>query len=186
MKLFWKIVKESLKVLIITSLISSIGGIGLESVNEQLVALLPILILLPALNNMIGSFGTVISARISTLLYMGKINEKGLWKSHSAGNLFVKIAVIAFVSSIYISLLASAVAIVKGFDMNALFVIKLMIVTIMITSLLIVLMFWISVTAGFYVFKKNKDPDNFLIPLTTSIADLGTMLLMSGVVIWLF
>ena len=67
MKFFWKIMKESIKILILASLISSLGGIGLESVNVKLIALLPLLILLPAMNDMIGDFGAIISSRISTM-----------------------------------------------------------------------------------------------------------------------
>lgn len=186
MNVFWKIIKESIKVLILASLISSLGGIGLESVNAKLVALIPILILMPAMNDMIGDFGAIISSRISTMLYMGKLKEKRWWKSHVAGDLFITVAIVAIICAAYISILSGAMALLKGFSLNAVFLIKLIIVSIITTMVLIVFMFWLSATAGFYVFKKNEDPGNFLIPLTTSMADLGSMLIMTGMIRWLF
>lgn len=186
MKMFWKIFTESLKIVILTSIISSVGGVSLENINVKLVALLPFLILLPAMNDMIGNFGTILSSKLTTLLYMGKIREKGWWSSHKVGNLFLIIAVVAFLSSIYISLLACVIALLKGFELDALFVLKTLMATVMVTALLIVFMFWLTATAGFYIFKKNEDPDNFLIPITTSVADLGTMIIMSGVIYWMF
>lgn len=186
MKLLWKITKESSKILILASLISSIGGMTLEKVDVKLIALLPILILIPAMNDMIGDFGSIISSRLTTMLYMGTIKEKEWWKSHEIGNLFLVIAVVALISTIYICLLASAMALFGGFKVSAFFILKLLLVAIITTTLLIVFIFWLSATAGFYIFKKNEDPSNFLIPLTTSIADLGSMLIMSGMVLWFF
>ena len=186
MKLLLKIIRESLKVLILASLASSIGGMTLEKVNIKLVALLPFLILIPAMNDMVGDFGSIISSRLTTMLYLGKIKEKEWWKSHEIGNLFLIVAIVAMISTLYIVLLSSAIALLGGFKLSAFFVLKLLIVAIITTTLLVVFMFWLSTTAGFYIFKKNKDPSNFLIPLTTSIADLGSMLIMSGMVLWFF
>ena len=42
------------------------------------------------------------------------------------------------------------------------------------------------VFAGIYFYRKGEDPSNFLIPITTSIADFGNMLLLSLLVILFF
>jgi len=186
MKIFWKIMKESIKILILASLISSLGGIGLESVSARLVALIPLLILMPAMNDMIGDFGAIISSKISTMLYLGRLKEKRWWGSHEAGDVFLTVAVVSILSAVYISLLSGAIALFRGFDLKGVFLLKLVIVTIMTTIILIVFMFWLSATAGFYTFKKNEDPSNFLIPLTTSVADLGSMLIMTSMIMWFF
>lgn len=186
MKIFWKIARESAKALILASLISSLGGIGLENVSVKLVTLLPILILIPAMNDMIGDFGAVISSKLTTMLYMGKVKEKRWWHSHDIGNLFVTVAIVAVLSGIYISVVSSIIAALNGFDMTLFFLIKLVITTVMTTSIMIVFMFWLSATAGFYVFKKNEDPANFLIPLTTSVADLGSMFIITLIVMFFF
>ena len=186
MKFFWKIMKESIKILILASLISSLGGIGLESVNVKLIALLPLLILLPAMNDMMGDFGAIISSRISTMLYMGRLKEKRWWRDNTAGDLFITVAIVAVICALYISILSGAIALFKGFSLNAVFLIKLIMFSVITTIVLVVFMFWLSATAGFYVFKKNQDPANFLIPLTTSVADLGSMLIMTSMILWFF
>ena len=62
------IIKESLKVLLLASILSAFGGFALESVKHAFIAILPLVVLLPALNGMIGGYGTIFSSRFSTLL----------------------------------------------------------------------------------------------------------------------
>lgn len=179
MKLLWKIMKESMNIVVIASIISSLGGLGLEAINKRIVLLIPIFIIIPAMNDMIGDFGAIISSRFTTMMYMGKLKERNWWKSHVLGSLFVTVAMIAVMSALYISSLGCIISLFKGFDLNAFFVFKLIAVSIITTIILVVFMFWISATAGFYVFKRRMDPANFLIPLTTSIGDFCSMLFLT-------
>ena len=73
------IIKESFRIIIFAAILSSLGGIGLELINEKLIAILPLLIIFPALNNMIGNFGTIISANFTTLLFTNQLRAR--WKS---------------------------------------------------------------------------------------------------------
>jgi len=75
MKLERRILKESFGILILASILSSIGGIGLETVQEKIFLILPLLILLPALNGMVGNFGIIFSSRYTTLLYQKKLGK---------------------------------------------------------------------------------------------------------------
>ncbi len=186
MKIFWKIVKESMKILILASIISSLGGIGLEDIKAKLVLIVPMLILLPALNDMMGDFGTIISSRFTTMLYLGKVHEKEWWKSHAIGNLFLLVAVIALLAATYIALLSGSISLLKGYPLTASILFKTVIIALLSTAILITLMFWIAVTAGFRVYKRNEDPSNFLIPITTSVADFASMIILSGLVYMLF
>jgi len=186
MKIFWKITRESLKILIVASIISSLGGIGLEDIKAKFVVIIPLLILLPALNDMIGDFGTIISSRFTTMLYLGKIHEERWWKSPILGNLFLLVAAVAFIAALYISLLAGSISLLKGYPLTASILVKTVIIAVLSTAILITLMFWIAVTAGFKIYKRNEDPSNFLIPITTSVADFASMLILSGLVYLLF
>jgi len=179
------IVKESLKILVLASLVSSIGGLSLQSMGSKIVSILPLLILLPALNNMIGSYGTIISSKFTTDLYTGKI-KSNWWKSEYIHKLFVSIFLISIFSAVYIGLLSSGIAYIKGFPMTADLAIKILEISLVATLLLVGIIFTISITLGLHFYKKQEDPNNFLIPITTSIGDLGSMLVFFLMVGFLF
>ena len=70
----WKIIHESVGILIIASVISTLGGIGLEALQSKLTWLVPIIIVLPALNDMIGDFGAIVASRFTTMLYKKEVH----------------------------------------------------------------------------------------------------------------
>ncbi len=81
------IVKQSIKILLLASLLSTIGGIGIQALQQKFFAFIPLLILLPALADMIGDFGTVVSSRFTTALYLGKIDTQW-WLSANILHMF--------------------------------------------------------------------------------------------------
>ncbi|MCX8194258.1 MAG: magnesium transporter [Candidatus Pacearchaeota archaeon] len=180
MKLFIKIVRESIFVLIIAALLSSIGGIALKSVEASLVTIVPLIIILPALNDMIGDFGIILVSRFTTALYMHKKTKI------IAKHLFKDVLLIALISAIYIALLGTLFSPTKGFSFDIAFLLKMIILTLITTFVLVLINFFIALFAGKYVYKKKIDPDDVLIPLTTSIADLGAMIVLALLVLWLF
>ncbi len=185
MTLTFKIIKESLKILILASIISSIGGVSLQAIEKKLFLILPLLILLPGLNNMIGSFGTIMSSKFTTLLFLGKINDRW-WRSRDLISIMWTLLAVSLISAIYIGLLSNLIAYWRDFTITTELVSKVVVVSLLATLLLVTLIICISIIAGFRVYKNNEDPDNFLIPITTSIADLGSMLIFSGLVYLLF
>lgn len=180
-----KITKESLKILILASLLSSIGGFGLEMIREKLLAIIPLLILMPALNDLIGDFGAVISSKFTTMLYMGRLRKKW-WKSKKVKQLFTIIVAISLISSVYIGILASVIASFSGYPITLIFATEVVAIAMLSTTLLVIVIFLVSVVGGLYIYKKDMDPDNFLIPITTSIGDLGSMLIFSLVILYFF
>ncbi|MCL6500867.1 MAG: hypothetical protein K6T16_02435 [Candidatus Pacearchaeota archaeon] len=115
MNLFIKIVRESIVVLIVSSLLSSIGGIALKSIESNLLILVPIMIILPALNDMVGDFGIILVSRFTTALYMHKRIKL------VATHLFKDVLLVALISAIYIALLGTFLSSLKGFSFDALF-----------------------------------------------------------------
>jgi cation transporter-like permease len=171
--------KESLKILVLTSILSSIGGFSLQMIQLKLIVIVPLLILIPALNEIIGGFGTIISSKFTSLLYMGKISSSKWWRGKDIQHMFITIIPIAFISSLYIGILSSGIAYLKGFKLSLNIIFKIIQISIISTLVLVSVIFVISIVGGLYIYKKNQDPDNFLIPITTSVADLGSMLIFS-------
>ncbi|HLD89125.1 MAG TPA: magnesium transporter [Candidatus Nanoarchaeia archaeon] len=185
-KIILKIFTESIKILIIASILSAVGGLSFEFAKEKIIFFLPFLILIPALNDMIGDFGSIIASRVTTMLYLGKMNEKEWWKNNELGNLFFLIITTALVSSFYLSVFSVLIAYAKGFSFDPSLLIRIIAISLIATILLVSVIFWMTTAVGVSIYKRKEDPANFLIPISTSIADLGTMLIISGVVYWLF
>ncbi len=181
------IMKESIKILIMTAMISSIGGVSLENMREKFAVLLPLFIMIPALNDMIGDFGTIVSSKFTAMLYTGKINlKKRLLESGELRKLAKIIFSIAFLSSVYLGVVSYAFAYYRGFPFDAGILAKIVAIAVLCAMILVSVIFAVSVVAGIYIYRKKEDPNNFLVPIATSVADLTSMLLFSALVLWLF
>ena len=180
-----KIIRESIKVLIFASILSSLGGLGLESIKDKIFLILPIVVLLPALNDMIGDLGIIIISKFTTALYLKKFKRPFL-KSHFVKHIINHILPIGAMSSIYIALLALLISMFKGFQVNLLIFLKIIFISMITTLTLISFILIVAILGGFYIYHKKEDPDDVLIPITTSIADLGAMLMLAFLVSVLF
>lgn len=184
-KLTYKIIKESFRIVILTSIISTIGGIGLESIQEKLFTILPLIILVPALNNLTGSFGAVTSSRFTSMLYMTGI-KKDIWKNKEIRKMFFLTIFLSFILSIYVSLISIFSANLLNFDFDFFLATRIVALSVLTSLTLSMLIFFVVIKVGIRVYKRKQDPDNFLIPLTTAIADFGTMSMMTLFVFILF
>lgn len=179
------IVKESIKILLLASLLSSLGGIALENIKVIFISIVPLVVLLPALNDMLGDYGSIISSRFTTLLYTGKL--RGRWyKNSSLRKLFLQIVIIAMLTALISSSLALVISYFAGYGLTFEIGYKVFLIGIIDTILLVGLLFITSIFFGWYIYNKNEDPDNFLIPITTSVADFGNMMLLVLLVMLFF
>ncbi|MFH1249118.1 MAG: magnesium transporter [archaeon] len=179
------IIKESIKILLLASIISSFGGFTLEHIKEIFISITPLLILFPALNDMIGDYGTIISSRFSTMLHEGGI-KKNVFKDNEIRTLFFQVFIISIITSLLSCLISFVISYFSGYSMQWITAVKIVLLVLIDVILLISLLFVTSLAAGMYFYKKNEDPNNFLIPITTSIADFGNMLILSALVILFF
>ncbi len=179
------IIKESIRILILASVLSSVGGIALQTIQQKITTILPLLILLPALNHMIGSFGIVVSSKFTEFVYLDKIRGSA-WRSHEVHKLLATIIVIATLSAVYIGVAAYAISYMRGFAFSMWLLLKILQLSIVATAALVGIIFFISVSLGMHFCRKQEDPNNFLIPISTSIADLGSMAIYSAMIVLLF
>ena len=179
------IVKESLKILIMASIISSIGGIGMESISSRLVTIIPLLILLPALNDMVGDFGCIVSSKFTNMLYLGKVGNKW-WRSRHLHTLFLVILSTSFITSVFIGVAASVIAYWSGFSLTLDVFLKVLSIAVLSNIILVTVIFTISIIGGLGIYHKNEDPNNFLIPIATSVADLLNLAIFAALVVMFF
>lgn len=180
-----RIIKESIKILLFASIISSLGGFSLEYIKSIFISITPLIILLPTLNDMIGDYGMIISSRFSTMLHEGKAKH-GWWRIKELRILIAQLFIIAIMTATISTIIALLASKFSTFQLKTQIIYKIFLVAILDTVTLLSILFIVSITLGIYFFKKKEDPNNFLIPITTSIADFGNMVILSLLVVLLF
>lgn len=178
------VLKESLKVLLFASVLSSFGGLALEYVKPLFVSVIPLIILLPSLNGMIGNYGAVISSRFSAMLHEDCLKTRH-WKNELRTLLFQVITIAVF-TSILSAVAALVASQFSGYSVGNAVVLKVVLISVIDTFVLVSLLFLVAVFGGLYFFKKKEDPNNFLIPITTSVADFGNMVILALLVLAFF
>lgn len=180
------IIKESLKVLLLASILSAFGGFALEQIKTLFVSIIPLVVLLPALNDMIGDYGTIVSSRLSTMLHENVVQKKW-WQTPELKELFVQIAVVSMITAALSAVIAMIIPIfTSGYGLALGNAVKIFAITIIDVAVLVSLLFFTSIYAGLRIYKKKEDPNNFLIPITTSIADFGNMAVLALLVMLFF
>ncbi|MFH1294440.1 MAG: magnesium transporter, partial [Candidatus Aenigmatarchaeota archaeon] len=149
------------------------------------VAILPLVVLLPALNNMIGNYGTIISSRFSTMLHEGKI--RGSWrKNNELRLLFLQMLFVSIFTAVIVSMAAVLISGISFGFVNTALITKIVVVTVMDVALLVSILFFVAVVCGIHFYKKHEDPNNFLIPITTSLADFSNMIILAVLILFFF
>ena len=179
------IMKESIKLLIFVSLLSTVGGMFLESIKESFITILPLLIILPALNGMIGNYGSVVSSRMTTMLHKGTVLNKW-WSDPKVKKILAQIFILSIITAMLVSFASLILSAVLGFALDSIIVVKIFSICIIETAILIMIISLVSIITGIYFHKKHEDPDNFLIPITTTIADFGSILILFLLILLLF
>ena len=181
------ILKESLRIIILASIISSVGGLALEQIKALFLTMLPLVILLPALNDMVGDYGSIIASRFSTMLHKGEV-QKQWWKEQQVKVLFWQVFIIAIITAILCATIALLLSKYTRAPLlvTPVFALKILLITLFDVIILVGVLFIVTIFAGIYIFKKKEDPNNFLIPITTSIADFGNMVVLAALVLLFF
>lgn len=179
------IIKESIRILILASVISSLGGLALDRIEVLFLSIFPLVLLLPALNNMIGNYATVVSSRFSEMLYDGEVKEKW-WKTPGLKKLFFQIFIMAIIAAVLSSLIAIGITYFSPEGITMALAIKVFAIVFIDMAILTNVLFLVAVFAGLHFYKKKEDPNNFLIPITTGVADFTNMIVLSVLIVILF
>ncbi len=179
------ILKESIKILLLASLISSFGGFTLEHIKPFFVKIMPLIIMLPILNGMIGNYGIVVSSKFSTMLHEGKIRGSALL-NRELRILFIQILLVSIITVLISAVFAAIATKTLQQSLDIVIALKMFLIVLADVLSLVVILFITSVVAGIHYYRKKEDPNNFLIPITTSIADFFNMALLSLLVVLFF
>lgn len=173
MDYFKKIFKESIIIVLISSVMGLFSGTLLSS-SERVLSSFPIILLvLPSLNSLIGDISTVLVSRLTSHLYIGTLSPK-IEVSDRLKQDFYGLSITILLSLAALISLGYMLGSVIGIEIvNPLLIISILIITILI---LFGFMFVFLFMGSILIFRKGNDPNNFLIPMITSLADFLTPL----------
>ncbi len=171
------ILKQSTPVLLLCSFLGCSAGAILNSAVETLLTNPTLLTLLPLFSGESGSLISILGARLSSGLHSGLIEPSTKPEGNAVYNFGVCI-VLSIIIFPFIGILAEGSSFILktagvGFDkiMEISTISGLILVTVMAF-----LVYYISITS----YRNNLDPDNIVIPISTSITDsISSLILIS-------
>jgi mgtE-like transporter len=170
-EVFFKTIKESLLTLLFVAFIVNITGTILLSINTSLkvVRRKEIYTVYPALIDTVGDVGSVVGSTATTKLALGLLKPSFSDMRNHATQIFGAwtAAIVMFVFFSAFSLFINGMFALYAF----LSFTSLLLTTNVIAVTTIVL---ISHTVAILTFQKGLDPDNFVIPIESSLADSVT------------
>jgi mgtE-like transporter len=165
-----RILLESYPVLVLCALIGVIAGYLLHLQMEKIMALPMILMMVPPLNDLGGSVGSILGARLASALHLGTLQpkfrgEKVLYKNVMAA-LLMSLGTFSFVSTAFFVIsYTGGMAFVESIRMMMVFFIAALMLTIVVIIS--------SVVSAFVSFAKGLDPDNVVVPIVTAVGDIS-------------
>jgi mgtE-like transporter len=179
-RVFMKTLTEGGPVVMLSSLLASIGGVGLSSLRDEIERHPSVLMLYPALIDALGDIGSILGSMETTRLALGFVSSYGAALREAFADL-VSIEAAAALMHVFFGVAAFLLGRATGLSSNAGQLVATSLVTNLISFLLVSLL---SLAVATQTFKRGLDPDNFVIPLVTSVADTGaTLALMAALII---
>jgi mgtE-like transporter len=180
---FIKTLKESLLTLVLVSFIVNVAGATLGKVEELIhdeEKLQPVYVVYPALIDTIGDVGAVVGSTATTKLALGTLKAS----FSSMKNHFMEISGAWAASLImYFAYSISALLITGTLTPISLATFTLFLFTINILAASLIIL--VSYSVAILTYQKGLDPDNFEIPIESSLADsITTISLLVALVLW--
>jgi mgtE-like transporter len=172
---FFHMIKESFLTVILVAFIVNVAGIVLKNISSTLIAQdrREIYTVYPALTATIGNIGSMVGSVTTTKLALGLLKP-----SFRAIRAFFSQIIAAWFSSILFFVLLSFLSL---FINNLLVIPKLinlifLLLIVNIVSVGAIVLF--SYGVSFLTFKRGLNPDNFVIPIESSLADTITSIVL--------
>ena len=175
---YGRIVKEGILVLFLCGVIGMFSGTFLGVKVNGLIGIPALLMMIPPFLEDGGAIGSILAARLSSLLHLGSIGyDEGLFSKRIVG-MFLMMHVLGLIIFTLIGIFAYVVSIVLG--MKTLPLLNIIFVSLLAGEMLIFIVNILAYYTSVLSFKRGVDPDNVAIPIITSVIDLvGVVCLLS-------
>lgn len=171
------ILKQSTPILLLCSFLGGSAGGILNSSVETLLTNPSLLTLLPLFSGESGSLISILGARLSSGLHSGLIEPLRVPKGNTIHN-FIVCFILAIIVFPFIGIIAEASSILlKTVGVGFVNIVEISTLSGMIlVSIMTFLVYFISTTS----YNHNLDPDNIVIPISTSVTDsISSLVLIS-------
>ncbi len=166
---FLKTIKESMFTLLFVAFIVNVTGTVLKGIDDFVGGRKEIYTVYPALIDMIGDVGSVVGSTATTKLALGLLSPSFASIRNHAKNIF---------SAWTASIIMFVVLAILSLSINGLFSLtsfySLLLVLLIVNVIAVAAIVLVSYTVSILTFKKGLDPDNFVIPIESSLADSVT------------
>ena len=179
---FIKTLKESLLTLVLVSFIVNVAGVTLGKVEELIRGkeLSQVYVVYPALIDTIGDVGAVVGSTATTKLALGTLKASfSSMKNHfmEVSGAWAASLIMYFAYSVLALLITGTFAPISLVT----FTFFLFTVNVLAASLIIL----VSYSVAILTYQRGLDPDNFEIPIESSLADsITTISLLVALVLW--
>ncbi len=170
---YFKIIRENLGVIAASTCFSAVAGAILFANASTFLTHPGIIAIVPAFLEDGGAIACRFSARLSTMLHLGRVKPSAVPRDPWIGAQFLINYVHAAMIFTSLSSFGSAVALAGGGGLSDVVTVFLTVEAagFLLTTVVSVLTYYLAIVS----FKKGLDPDNVLAPLLTSMADaIGT------------
>lgn len=163
---FLRIVKESLTTLVLIAFFVNITGTFLRGVNALATTRREIYIVYPAITDLIGDVGLIVGSAATTKLALGALKPSfSSLKNHARNVLSTWLSSILLFGVIGVL----SLAITSELSLSGLFILLPIIFSTNILAFIAIVL--ISFAVSIITFKRGLDPDNFVIPIVSTLAD---------------
>ncbi|MFP4558932.1 MAG: magnesium transporter [Archaeoglobaceae archaeon] len=164
-----KIVRESIPVLLICTVLNFGAGTILGDNLESFVALAGLFIIIPAFLEDGGAIGGILSARISTMLHLGILYPE----SRPPKEVLLSFGTMHLLALIIFPVIGLAGQMVNQLlQLPTIPTVQMVLLTVIAGQLLMLTLDLLTYYFSIIAYRKNLDPDNVGVPLITSSADI--------------
>ncbi|KDE56357.1 magnesium transporter [Methanoculleus sp. MH98A] len=163
------IVRENLFLLIPLSVLGTLAGLTYSFNLDALVTIAAFLILIPPFTGGLGSIGGIIGSRLSTGMHTGELNPSFL-PERGVVHHFIISYLYTLILLPLLALIAHGAAVLMGLNSPGLGM--LVIISLAAGLVVMTLVNGVAYATASLSFRYGLDPDNFGIPVITSLIDL--------------
>jgi len=163
---FVKTIKESLLTLVFVAFIVNVTGTVLKNISEIVGRKKEIYTVYPALIDTVGDVGSVVGSTATTKLALGLLKPS----FHAIRNHVARISA-TWVASMIMFIVYSVLSLLTQgmFKLHAFLGFTALLLTVNVIAVSAIVL--ISYAVAILTFKRGLDPDNFVIPIESSLAD---------------
>ena len=167
--MYEKIVKQSIIILSVGAVLSTAAGTILQHQIDLLVALPSLLVLLPAFVGEGGNIGSIFASRLGTLFNLGILKPKFEIKKEMQREITHSYI---FALAVYPIIAITTYILARAVGMNSLGPLALVLISLGAGAILTTVITLITFGSSIIAYKHGIDPDNVLIPIVASVADM--------------